>query len=651
MFGRQIFLKPVDNQHDERRNDYIRQLSPSQGHGIPFTELISVPYLRNDGLMLDLNFIFIDDDHVQSNNLNNLYFQTNRGNISNRYLLEYIRQMKERYLFMERELTRARMLIPVISRNTNAVHQSAQTDINWNECSLTKYGHFLGTSSKNQYKKNPEQINVSSRRKHYTMKRNKENSIRKTLTESDWMKHRISSQNLQNDIYPIKEPDSNTFQPRSLTSNSTTVCSMHNIAVILPQDSIQLNDLSKHKQVESKINVDIHKAVDKLDSDESKIFGNSKKYFNPFETRKTSMEICQSFDKKHEPETSNYTDFDVKHEDCTQTKPAVNTPEFRPIMGSKFNNDISSDQSTSHCQQQNINSEEKCNRNYWNNYTKKLPYGRTRANDSSRQFTRIVQKQKKEMHKRIPTPRSNVHTAYTPMTQPSTWNSMLDPNGFTIQLLRLAVLLYAPALMPALNSLIARQSIQTTIPHFEGSNDLLTQIFTILNNQQCVPNLSYAPNPRMDENSRQFRESSTHNSSAQSNSENLTKQFQNDRIKTFDNNQFEKNSIAVNTSLEICSCNTIKQSPSQSYNKNILHDQEDEKLVYTWTSKKSSKSSETVVLEKPILKNEQNNKEKVSENQQENSEFFENWLIQKDPNVWDDPKSKSSNIWQQYVNQ
>lgn len=71
------------------------------------------------------------------------------------------------------------------------------------------------------------------------------------------------------------------------------------------------------------------------------------------------MEICQSFDKKHEPETSNYTDFDVKHEDCTQTKPAVNTPEFRPIMGSKFNNDIS-DQSTSHCQQQNINSEEKC---------------------------------------------------------------------------------------------------------------------------------------------------------------------------------------------------------------------------------------------------------------------------------------------------
>lgn len=86
------------------------------------------------------------------------------------------------------------IIIKFFLRLFNFIFPKAQTDINWNECSLTKYGHFLGTSSKNQYKKNPEQINVSSRRKHYTMKRNKENSIRKTLTESDWMKHRISSQ-------------------------------------------------------------------------------------------------------------------------------------------------------------------------------------------------------------------------------------------------------------------------------------------------------------------------------------------------------------------------------------------------------------------------------------------------------------------------
>lgn len=74
--------------------------------------------------------------------------------------------------------------------------------------------------------------------------------------------------------------------------------------------------------------------------------------------------------------------------------------------------------------------------------------------------------------------------------------------------------------MPALNSLIARQSIQTTIPIpcSEGSNDLLTQIFTILSNQQCVPNLPYVANPRINENSRQFRESTSHNLSSRSNS-------------------------------------------------------------------------------------------------------------------------------------
>lgn len=176
------------------------------------------------------------------------------------------------------------------------------------------------------------------------------------------------------------------------------------------------------------------------------------------------MEACQSFDKKHKPETSYYTNFDVKHEDHTQTKPqTVYASEFRPVMGSKFNSDIS-DQSTSYCQRQNINTEEKCmfkgnkffentdahrkdnfdvrqipqsNRNYWNNHAKKLSCERTSyTNDSSRQFTRTVQKQRKEIHKKVPTPRSNVHTAYTPIMQPLAWNSMLDPNGFTIQLLR-----------------------------------------------------------------------------------------------------------------------------------------------------------------------------------------------------------------------
>ncbi|KAK1132482.1 hypothetical protein K0M31_013866 [Melipona bicolor] len=190
MFGRQIFLEPVDNQYNERRNEYIRQFSANQRQGVSFNSLVNISSLRNDGLMFDLNFILLEDnDHGQPNNL---YLRTNPGNISNRYLLEYIRQMKERYLIMERELTRTKMLIPVIMRNTNTIHQSSQTDVNWKQCSLTKYGHLLGTSSKNQYKRNQEQIKISPRRKHY-MKKNK-HSISKILGDPDCMKYKNSSQ-------------------------------------------------------------------------------------------------------------------------------------------------------------------------------------------------------------------------------------------------------------------------------------------------------------------------------------------------------------------------------------------------------------------------------------------------------------------------
>lgn len=56
------------------------------------------------------------------------------------------------------------------------------------------------------------------------------------------------------------------------------------------------------------------------------------------------------------------------------------------------------------------------------------------------------------------------------------------------------MLLYAPTLMPALNSLIAQQNQQTPMSAssvFEGSNDLM-QIFRLLNEQQFIPNLPFA---------------------------------------------------------------------------------------------------------------------------------------------------------------
>lgn len=70
MFGRQTFLEPVDNQYNERRNEYIRQFFANQRQGVPFNSLVNIPSLRNDGLMFDLNFILLEDnDHGQPNNL------------------------------------------------------------------------------------------------------------------------------------------------------------------------------------------------------------------------------------------------------------------------------------------------------------------------------------------------------------------------------------------------------------------------------------------------------------------------------------------------------------------------------------------------------------------------------------------------------
>lgn len=70
MFGRQIFLEPVDNQYNERRNEYIRQFSANQGQGVSFNSPVNIPFLRNDGLTFDLNFLLLEDnDHGQRNNL------------------------------------------------------------------------------------------------------------------------------------------------------------------------------------------------------------------------------------------------------------------------------------------------------------------------------------------------------------------------------------------------------------------------------------------------------------------------------------------------------------------------------------------------------------------------------------------------------
>ena len=178
---------------------------------------------------------------------------------------------------------------------------------------------------------------------------------------------------------------------------------------------------------------------------------------------KVLMEGCQGFDKKHEPETSRCIDLHVKHEDHTQANPTVNTPKFRPLMEPEFGSDTSGPKLEAELRRAAADLEEKRlvkrlkffentdarrkedsqvnqafqgNRSHWNNHFRKVPYERTRSvNNPSRNAERLVHRNVRGQ-KRTPTPRSNVHTAYTPMMQPAASNPMLDPNGFTIQLLR-----------------------------------------------------------------------------------------------------------------------------------------------------------------------------------------------------------------------
>lgn len=96
--------------------------------------------------------------------------------------------------------------------------------------------------------------------------------------------------------------------------------------------------------------------------------------------------------------------------------------------------------------------------------------------------------------------------------------------------------------------------------------------------------------------------------------------------------QFERNSVAVNTSLEMCTCNSTKPS-SLPYNDNILYDEieESEKLMYTWTNQKTQSSETMMQCKKKIYQDLKGKHEDESP------------LIGADPNVWD--QMQINNIW------
>ncbi|XP_078036170.1 uncharacterized protein LOC144469598 [Augochlora pura] len=529
MIGRQLFLESVDDQSEQwRRNECLQQLVAMRTQqALPIAQLTRMPLSRNDGLTLDLNLIVLDDP----------YLRTSRINTHDQYLLEYIRQMEERYMAMERELTRTKMMLPLIPRITIPVHQSA--NVKWKECSLAnKYGSNAGNPSggrrepvvgaRNFNNQNREKTNVYWRRKHHARQ-----GMDSTVDYTNWRNCRNS---FQNDVYPIRDPTSHACRPKMWNNNSTAVCSAHNVAVILPRGPASPPNVSRHDETRSR--PDVHKFFSnghtstRLQADNNNILdsgsnrdaakmadGSAKSSIaintqNPeFHVKTALMEACQRPGEKREPETSRFIDSDVKHEDYKQARFTINGSILSPAMEPRLRRDSSEGKSTSTSAESNGDLTEKRVfkriKYFENNFARheenrllgKTQQERARSmNDQAKSLAKMVQRNARAQ-KRVPTPRSNVHTACAPMMQPVVTNQVLDPNGMTIRLLRLAVLLYAPALLPALNSLIAQQSSHTTIPIpcFDGSNDLLTQLLRVLGSQQRVPNLSYTASPRSEE--------------------------------------------------------------------------------------------------------------------------------------------------------
>ncbi|XP_033324295.2 uncharacterized protein LOC117219327 isoform X2 [Megalopta genalis] len=548
MFGRQLFLESVDDRNEQwRRNECLRQLVTMRTQqGPPIAQLTRMPLSRNDGFTLDLNLIVLDDP----------YLRAPRINTTDQYLLEYIRQMEERYAAMERELTRTKMMLPLISRNTVSAHQSA--NVNWKECSLAnKYGSNAGKSSESRrgtivgardFNQNRERTNVFSRRMRHARQ-----EVDSTVDRTNW---RNCGNSFQNDVYPIRDPASHGCRPRTWGNNSAAVCSTHNVAMIIPQDPISPPNVSRHDQTRprpdvrkyfsngyanARLQADNNNILE-ADSnrDAAKMFDGSAKSSIAINTQKTQflvktalMEACQRSDEKQEPETSRCIDSDVKHEDYKQAGFTVNgsilpttaEPKLRRENSERKPASTTSAGSSDDLAEKRALKRIKYFENSFarreENRLEKLQQERIRSmNEQARNLARMIQRNARAQ-KRVPTPRSNVHTACTPMMQPVLTNQMLDPNGMTIRLLRLAVLLYAPALLPALNSLIAQQSSQTTIPIpcFDGSNDLLTQLLRVLGSQQRVPNLSYTASPRSEETPQNPRVASSSSPRTMSNPE------------------------------------------------------------------------------------------------------------------------------------
>ncbi|XP_077265363.1 uncharacterized protein LOC143899180 isoform X2 [Temnothorax americanus] len=592
---RSIYLQPSDHLYRRTRRDleflcnyWDRLLTPNQSYDIRLPELLRANHLMrhlsslslpsNQGLRVNVSFTILDDGNrlepEETYQLGNAlpstlpnYTESRNGfrrspcnSNAARYndlLRNYIRQINENYAAIERELTRARILAPLVERDIcqNAFYNQRTATCNWNKfpvgnracsarvspglherhvdprerndrhqaCALTRHdcwmadrknkdGCSINQQSARQKENSPEEFNDSPKTaKQYSLQTSAFCSpLMKNLQPNN--NNRTGTASPRNDNGTIKQQSSKESMEAcqdisKIISNAAKISHpAESRPVKLDDDGVAINNGDKRsidpQPVSCQGNVLPQTAESSVVTDQNGLVaaqghGNKRK-LDELEDRAIAVE--RDLETGSQQDRSRMTG---KIKPRVNDTPTTFTPDEKatrsrirnsriPVEGKPFwKKHVSTPKYASFLRM--FRKEETSDRLHNNSSSRKndgekLQHRRISAESNNRANPRI--------ERRTPTPRSTVHTTYNPIMHSSATDPILDSSSLTIQLLRLAVLLYAPTLMPALNSLIAQQNQQTPVSMssaFEGSNDLLMQIFRLLNEQRSIPSLPLVP--------------------------------------------------------------------------------------------------------------------------------------------------------------
>ncbi|XP_018402340.1 PREDICTED: uncharacterized protein LOC108779407 isoform X2 [Cyphomyrmex costatus] len=468
----------------------------------------------------------------------------------NNLLRNYIRQINENYAAIERELMRARILAPLIERNRFAGCQSAfynqrAATCNWNKfptgnrtCSerispelQERYANTRERSNRQACALFGHECCIADRMNIYGCSRNQQLAKQKENLPEKFN----DSPRTAKEHSPQTSALSATVQKLQLNNNNYA------------GTSLAQNNNETIKQRSSKESMEACQGVSKIINNVAKISHSAESRpvkpvaINNSDKRSIDPVSCQGNVLLQTAESGVVTDQNVigqgrgnkrKLDDLKDRAIAINlgvgSQQDRPKLTERIKPRVK-DTSTTFTPDEKIAKSKLRNsrmptegKTFWKKHVSTPKYAsflrmfhkednQLRGNSSSRRNEREKSQYRRglsaessstdrdnranpRIEKRTPTPRSTVHTTYNHIMHSSATDPTLDSSSLTIQLLRLAVLLYAPTLMPALNSLIAQQNQQTPVSMssaFEGSNDLLIQIFRLLNEQQSISNLPF----------------------------------------------------------------------------------------------------------------------------------------------------------------